>query len=118
MMMLQRDSLNQPSSHLAKRNEAVAVTAPTVALPSALSVAAGEQWKLAKPSSSGAAGQSSAVLHRALVDAFARRVDAAREVDDRADLQRGQVFRLGGKLQVDGLELGCRIQRAFLLVEP
>jgi hypothetical protein len=30
MMMLQRDSLNQPSSHLAKRNEAVAVTAPTV----------------------------------------------------------------------------------------
>jgi hypothetical protein len=53
MMMLQRESLNQPSSHLAKRNEAVAVTAPTVALPSALRVAAGEQWKLAEPSSSG-----------------------------------------------------------------
>ena len=30
MMMLQPDSLNQPSSHLANRNEAVAVTAPTV----------------------------------------------------------------------------------------
>ena len=57
MMMLQRESLNQPSSHLAKRNEAVAVTAPTVALPSGLSVAAGEQWKLAKPSSSGGAGR-------------------------------------------------------------
>ena len=57
MMMLQRDSLNQPSSHLAKRNEAVAVTAPTVWLPSALTLAAGEQWKLAKPSSSGGAGR-------------------------------------------------------------
>ena len=56
MMMLQRDSLNQPSSHLLKRNEAVAVTAPTVALPSGFSVAAGEQWKLAEPRSSGAAG--------------------------------------------------------------
>ena len=40
MMMLHRLSLNQPSSHLANRNEAVAVTAPTVALPSGLSVAA------------------------------------------------------------------------------
>ena len=57
MMMLQRESLNQPSSHLAKRKEAVAVTAPTVALPSGLRVAAGEQWKLASPSSSGAAGR-------------------------------------------------------------
>jgi hypothetical protein len=30
MMMLQPDSLNQPSSHFPNRNEAVAVTAPTV----------------------------------------------------------------------------------------
>ena len=29
ILPLQRESLNQPSSHLAKRNEAVAVTAPT-----------------------------------------------------------------------------------------
>jgi hypothetical protein len=41
---------------LAKRKEAVAVTAPTVALPSGFRVAAGEQWKLASPSASRAAG--------------------------------------------------------------
>ena len=56
MMMLQPDIANQPSSHLAKRNEAVAVTAPTVWLPSALTAAAGEQWKLARPSASRDAG--------------------------------------------------------------
>ena len=56
MMMLQPESLNQPSSHLAKRNEAVAVTAPTVWLPSAFTAAAGEQWKLTMPSASREAG--------------------------------------------------------------
>jgi hypothetical protein len=49
MITLQWEVLNQPSSHLANRKEAVAVTAPTVALPSGFSVAAGEQWKLTKP---------------------------------------------------------------------
>jgi hypothetical protein len=43
MMMLQPESWNQPSSHFAKRKDAVAVTAPTVWLPSGLTDAAGEQ---------------------------------------------------------------------------
>ena len=56
MMMLQPDSLSQSSSHRANRNDAVAVTAPTVWLPSALIEAAGEQWKFASPSASRDAG--------------------------------------------------------------
>ena len=55
-----------------------------------------------------------AVFHRTLVDAFARRIEAAREVDDRAEFQRSQVFRLGGKLQVDCLQFGCCAQPVFL----
>jgi hypothetical protein len=103
MMMLQRESLNQPSSHLAKRKEAVAVTAPTVALPSGFRVAAGEQWKLAEPRSSGEAGSPAPSSTRALVDALPRRVDPAREIYDRADLERGQLFRRRRQLQADGL---------------
>jgi len=43
MMTLHPDRASQPSIHFAKRNDAVAVTAPTVSSPFGPTLAAGEQ---------------------------------------------------------------------------
>ena len=100
MMTLQRESLNQPSSHLLNRNEAVAVTAPTVALPSGFRRAV----EIGGAQLLGRRGQPGAVLDRALVDALARSEDATREIDHGADLERRQLLGRRRQLQVHGLE--------------
>ena len=46
MISVEPEILNQSSSHLENRNEAVPVTAPTVYPPARSGAAAGEQWKL------------------------------------------------------------------------
>ena len=57
------DASNQPGIHFEKRKLAVAVTPPTLNVPSGARAAAGEQWKLAllaaaRPSGSGAPSSS------------------------------------------------------------
>src|SRR6516164_590975 len=111
MMMLQPDRSSQPSSHFAKRNEAVAVTAPTLRLPSGSIEAAGEQWKLTRPSFSREAGMPEAVLDRTLVGAFARRKHAPAEIGDRADFERAQ--RVGACRQIERHSLEARTRHGL-----
>jgi hypothetical protein len=59
MISLAPDTSNQRSSHLAKRKEAVAVTAVSLVRPSSSIAAAGEQWKFAWLSSASGRGRSS-----------------------------------------------------------
>ena len=96
MMTLQRESLNQPSSHLL--NGADGGAAVRVQGRRGRAVEIGGAQLL------GRRGQPGPVLDRALVDALARSEDATREIDHGADLERRQLLGRRRQLQVHGLE--------------